>query len=205
MQEASTGNGAAVSTELLDHRGLGVAHLDRRGRVVAVNDRCRALFNARNGLRNRGGRLRAASSAENARLKALVARALPGDGRAGVPGAMRVSRGPAESALVVHVKPVSRGEDATLGALVLVDDPAARSRFVAERIAAALDLTPTESAIAALVAQGMGIDAIAAWMVRRRTTVKWHLRQIFAKHGLTRQTELAHLVVSLDHVADVRP
>ena len=39
---------------------------------------------------------------------------------------------------------------------------------------------------------------------RSRTTVKWHIRHIYAKHGLSRQTDWAQLVASLTDVAGTR-
>ena len=87
-----------------------------------------------------------------------------------------------------------------LGALVLVDDPAARASIDPERIGNILGLTPAESRIAVLLAQGKSIDAVAAETGRSRTTVKWHIRHIYAKHGLSRQVELAQLVTSLADV-----
>ena len=67
-----------------------------------------------------------------------------------------------------------------------------------------LGLTPAESRIAVLLAQGRSIDEVAAATGRRRTTVKWHIRHIYAKHGLSRQAELMRLVDSLADVPEVR-
>ena len=84
-----------------------------------------------------------------------------------------------------------------IGALVLAVDPAWRWHIDPERVAGPLGLTPAESRIAVLLAQGKSIDEVAVATGRRRTTVKWHIRQIYAKHGLSRQAELMRLVGSL--------
>ena len=199
---------AASALGLLDSDGLGVIHLDRRGRVMVANDVACALLKTREGLRDEDGRLRAALPEDDARLQKLLAAALPYLGGAGAGGSMLVSRVEPRSCLTVHVKPASEGEEGPrgtrLGALVLVDDPEARSSIDPERLGAALRLTPAESQIAVLLAQGKRIDAVAALTGRSRTTVKWHIRHIYAKHGLSRQPDLAQLVASLTDVAGTR-
>ncbi len=106
----------------------------------------------------------------------------------------------------MHVSPVSGdGEDPPrnrIGALVLAADPAARPGLD-PRVAEALDLTPAESLIAVRLAQGWRIDDIAAEAGRSRTTVKWHIRHIYEKHGLSRQTELVQLVTALGDLRGV--
>ena len=199
---------ATSTMGLLDNDRVGVIHLDRRGRVTAANDRARALLNGRDRLRSEHGGLRAALPVEDARLQELLAAALTSLGGSGASGSILVTRADPQPRLVVHVKSASEAEGAPrgtrLGALVLVDDPAAGSYIDPERVGSALGLTPTESRIAALLAQGMSIDSVAAATGTSRTTVKWHIRHIYAKHGLSRQVELAQLVASLPHVLGVQ-
>ena len=194
----------ASMAELFDNDRTGVIQLDRRARVAAVNDRARALLNERDGLRDEGGYLGASLPGEDAKLQRLLAQALPFFGGAGASGSMLVSRAEPLARLAVHVSPVGEGgaypRRSRLGALVLVDDPAARASIDPERIGNILGLTPAESRIAVLLAQGKSIDAVAAETGRSRTTVKWHIRHIYAKHGLSRQVELAQLVTSLADV-----
>ena len=87
---------------------------------------------------------------------------------------------------------------------MLLSDPAARPGLDPQRVAGALGLTPAESRIAVLLAQARSIDDIAAETGRSRTTVKWHMRHIYDKHGLTRQVELAQLVLSLADLPGMR-
>ena len=56
-------------TALLDNPRLGVVHLDRRGRVMAANDRARGILRRRDGLSDRKGMLRARAPADQARLE----------------------------------------------------------------------------------------------------------------------------------------
>ena len=187
---------------------MGVLQLDRRGRIMADNDRARALLRKRDGLWDEDGHLRAALPEEDATLRSLLARALPVVRRPGMGSSMRVSRQGPLPQLMLHVSPVNDAAadlgKSRIGALVLAVDPADRMRIDPERVREALGLTQAESQIAVLLAQGMTIDEVAVRTGRKRTTVKWHIQHIYAKHGLSRQVELVHLVIPLAEVPGVQ-
>ena len=193
---------------LLDNNRSGVIQLDRRGRIAAVNDRARALLLERDGLYDRKGHLCASLPEEDKTLQGLLERALPLLGGPGESGWMRLSRKGSLPRLVLHVNPAN--EDAPesapgrIGALVLVLDPAWRMDLEPARVGELLGLTPAESLIAVWYAQGQSIDEIARSTGRGRTTIKWHLRNIYEKLGLSRQTELMQLVMSVADVPGVR-
>ena len=199
---------SASVVELLDNVRVGVIQLDRRARVVAANDRARAFLRKGDGLWYEDGRLRASLPREDAALQKLLARALTFLGVAGVGGSMMVRRSESLSRLVLHVSPVHDAGmepgQTRIGALVLAVDPADRTGIDPERVREVLGLTRAESHVAVLLAQGKTINDIAVETGRSRTTVKWHLRHIYAKHGLSRQMELAQLVTSLADVPGVR-
>ena len=48
-------------------------------------------------------------------------------------------------------------------------------------MASALGLTPTEASIAVMLATGRTLSEIAAATGRKKTTIRWHLRQIMPK------------------------
>ena len=204
LVDAWTRSGAAI--ELLDNVRVGVIQLDRRGRVTAANDRACTLLRRGDGLSDAGGRLRTSLSNEDATLRELLARALPFAGGPGASGSMLISRPKGRSRLALHVSPMPDAEGVFerggAGALVLVVNPADRAGIDPERVREALGLTPAESRIAVLLAQGKSIDAVAAETGRQPTTVKWHLRHIYDKCGLTRRIELAELVRLLIGVPD---
>ena len=198
----------ASALDLLDNDRVGVIRLDWRARVTAANDRARALLNAPGGLSDRDGSLRATLPLEDRKLQGLLAEALPFLGGRGAGGSMPVTRPAPLPKLAVHVCPVGgHGPQlprSRIGAHVLIADPAARAALDPERVAGALGLTPAESRIAVMLAQGRRIDDIAAETGRSRTTVKWHMRHIYDKHGLSRQIELAQLVTALADLPGMR-
>ena len=94
-------------TALLDNPRIGVLHLDRRGRIMEVNDRARSILRQGDGLSDRDGVLRAREAADRLRLERLVASALPASGAVAVSGSMLLGRSSGLPPLVVHVKPVA--------------------------------------------------------------------------------------------------
>ena len=196
----------ASLVELLDNVRAGVVQLDRRGRLVAVNDRALALLRRGDGLRDEGGRLRAALPGEDAALQGLIARALPSRDGPGVGGSMPLGRPEARSRPIAHVSPVHDAgiESAGVGALVLIVDPADRAAIDPGRVRKALGLTPAQSRVAVALAEGRTIDRIAAESGRSRNTVKWHIQHIYAELGVSRPIELAQLVASLADLPGAR-
>ncbi len=81
-------------TALLDNPRIGVIHLDRRGRIMAANDRARSILRHGDGLSDRDGMLRARAPADQVRLQRLVGAALPASGPAAVSGSMLLRRSP---------------------------------------------------------------------------------------------------------------
>ena len=194
--------GASV-TSLLDNRRLGVIHLDRRGRIVAANDRARDILRRGDGLSDRDGALRARAPADQARLERLVADALPT--ASAVSGSMLLRRTSVLPQFVVHVKPVSLrqpdfGTQRT-AVLVLLVEPGNRPRIDPSLVATTLGLTPAESQIAVWLAEGRTVGNIAVATDRQESSIHWHLRQIYTKQAISRQADLVRLVLSVAEFA----
>ena len=202
VQQALAGAGAlgASLANLLDTTGLGIVQLGGHGRIVVANDRARDLLRSGDGLLDEHGFLRACTPEDDAELQGLLRRALPPFGAQGAGGStmLRRASGPA---LVLHVNPVGRREtDAPLwpvAALVLVIDPASQTHIDPAVAAAGLGLTGMESRVAVLLAEGMSVREVAAATGRGESTIRTHLKHMFAKHGLARQADLVRLVRSL--------
>ena len=202
---AGAGALGASLAEMLDAGGSSIIQLDGRGRIVAANDGARDLLRAGDGLIDRGGFLGVRSPADDAGLQRLLARALPPFGGQGAGGSTTVRRSWGRPPLVLHVNPVGRREADVpswpVAALVLVVDPA-RTRVDPALAAAGLGLTTMECRVAVLLAEGRSVREIAAATGRRESTIRWHMRHIFGKHGISRQAELVRLVLSVAGVPD---
>ena len=198
--------GASVA-KLLENTGPGVIQLDLRGRIVETNDRARELLRADDGLYDSKGFLFARSFVDDDGLQDLLAHALPPFGQPGSSGSMTVSRPSGLPPLVLHVNPVGLRERECrtwpVAALVLVVDPASEPRIDLDLVATGLGLTPMESRVAVMLAQGRTVQQIAAAAGRKVTTIRWHVRHIFNELDINRQTELVRRVLSMGGSAGV--
>ena len=210
VQQALAGAGAlgASLAKLLDTTGLGIVQLDRRARIVAANDPARDVLRTGEGLFDEDGFLHARTPEDDAELQGLLTRALPGFGVRGAGGSTMIGRAAPLPPLVVHVNPVGRQETDwrvwPVAALVLVTDPARRTRIDPAVAAAALGLTGMESRVAVLLAEGMNVAEVAAATGRKESTIRSHVKRMFVKHHLSRQADLVRLVQSLGGVPQSR-
>ncbi|MCY4572202.1 MAG: LuxR C-terminal-related transcriptional regulator [Gemmatimonadetes bacterium] len=187
---------------LLENQRWGIIQLDRRGRILEANDRARDVLLERDGLRDLGGVLAAGNHEEDVELQHLLMRALPPHGVQGAGGSMRITRRRGRAPLVLEIHPVrGTGDDELawqVGALVLVVDPASRTPVDPELVASLLGLTPTESRVAVGLATGRTIPGIADTVGCAEQTVRTHLKRIYRKQGIRKQTELVRRVLSLE-------
>lgn len=188
----------------LDSLPRGAIAVDEAARVLACNALAERILLAGGGLSVRGGRLTASTSAETARLRALVRSAAAtgvGDGL-GAGGAMTLTRSETKPPLHILVSPapVERvpcaiGPEArTARALVFVSDPEGRPAPKEELLSAFYGLTPIEAKLAALVGAGIDLAEAAERLGMAKETARHHLKRIFSKTGVNRQAELVRLV-----------
>lgn len=191
--------------ELLDSSRFGVIQLDRHRRIFAANDRARGLLQRGDGLHDLAGFLRARDRTADSELEALIARALPRAGIRAAAGSMTIRRSRARTRLVLYVNPVGQlGPEirgSRVAALVLVVDPESQATVDADLVRTAMGLTPAQSRVAAMLAEGLSLREIAAATGRAEGTVRWYLKQIFRRQGISRQTELVRRVLSLEGFA----
>ena len=139
--------------------------------------------------------------AEVGRLERLLANALPTSGAPAVSGSMLLHRVTVSLPFVMHVTPVLVPQSdfgaRHVAALVLIVEPGNASRIAPPLVAALLGLTPVESQIAVWLAEGKTVHDIATATGRTKSSVYWHLKQIYRKRGITRQVDLVRLVLSL--------
>ena len=188
-------------TALLDNPRIGVLHLDRRGRILEVNDRARGILGKGDGLSDRDRMLRARKAADRLRLERLVASALPDSGAVAAGGSMLVGRRFGSPPLVVHVKPVAVPQPdygaRHAAALVLIVEPGKGHRIDPDLVAGVLGLTPMEGRVAVWLAEGRSVRDMAEATGRTEGSIYWHLKQIYRKQPISRQADLVRLVLSI--------
>ena len=80
---------------------------------------------------------------------------------------------------------------------MLIVDPGSETRIDPALVGAVLGLTPAESEVATELAAGRTLSDIAGLTGRSKQTVRWHLKRIFDKQGVTRQVDLVRRVLTL--------
>lgn len=188
-------------TGLLDNSRIGVAHLDRSGRVTEANAPALAVLRAGDGLFNEDGTLHARLPEDQKRLQRLLRRALPslwGESPRG--GSMTVGRTSERARLGLHVSPVGNA-GADFGArrvavLVLVVDPADAPRIDPVQVSRILGLSPSEGRVAALLAEGRSVPETAAAAGYQTTYVRWLIQRIYKKQGVSGQVALVRRVLA---------
>ena len=193
-------------TALLDNPRIGAVQLDRRGRIMAVNDRARGILRRGDGLAARNGMLHARASADRVGFDRLVGDALPTSGAVAVSGSMLVRRSAVLPPFVVHVKPVGVPQPdygaRHVAVLVLIVEPAHHQRVDPGLVATTLGLTPGESQVAVWLAEGKNVRDMAEATGHTESAIYWHLKEIYRKQSISRQVDLVRLVLSLAEFGD---
>lgn len=185
----------AAAVDALELVSVAAAVIDPVGRIEAMNDLFTQAMDRL--LAQRAGTLRALHPASDSQLRAAIAR-LQAEGATGCSLPLRDLEGTARHAL--HLVPLhGRGRDAfaSAGAVIILAGAGNPSVPGADLIRALFDLTPAEARVARAVAQGLSPAEIAARHAASQATVRTQLKHVFAKTGVTRQTELAVLLASL--------
>ena len=193
--------GDTTVTALLENPRIGVLHLDRRGRILAANDRARSLLRQGEELSDAEGVLQARAPDDQIRLAQLVAEALPTAGAVPVSGSMLLGPVSGLPPFVVHVKPVGVPQPdygaRHVAALVLIVEPGHHPRLDPALVARTLGLTPDESQVAVWLAAGKSVRDMALTTGLTEGAIYWHLKQIYQKLPISRQVDLVRLVLSI--------
>jgi DNA-binding CsgD family transcriptional regulator/PAS domain-containing protein len=178
--------------------------LDGRGSITQTNRAAEALLRQSDGIafdRDGSIELVSALSGERQALSRALKGALNVAAGAGVslPAPVRVSRPSGAAPLLVVAVPLPRPSFAfwelvaPARVLVVIVDPAARSRATASAIQAAYGLTAAEARVALLLASGVNGSQMPDLLGVTAATVKTQLRRCFEKTGTHSQAELSRL------------
>ena len=106
--------------------------------------------------------------------------------------------------LFYSVRTMSADRLRDVAPLMLVVDPASRPRLDAGLVAEILGLSPAESQVAVMLAEGQTIGDVAAATNRQVNTVKVFTRPAYRKLGISRLVDLVRLVLSLPDMSPLR-
>lgn len=157
--------------QTIEHVPWGVVLVDRRRRVVHVNAR--------------------ASAFDRRTLDRVLAAADRGGGIVAISEAQRLS----VTTAPLHVDDPLVGEGPVLA--IFVVDPGADRPVPHTTLRRAYGLTPAEARLAVAVSRGESVREVSELTGVKQATLRTHLKRIFEKTGVRRQSELVRLVLLL--------
>jgi len=200
--DSSVGQLLTAGFAALDLLNIGVVVCGHTGEMLVANNTAQAIVRARDGLEVDAGGVLSATHDKNASLGDII-RKIAKTSRTGGPGtldaAFALRRPSGKRALTLFVRALN-GHHETAGAqeaavLVMILDAALPVETTEAELRQLYGFTATEAQVATLLMEGLGLEDCCAQLGIRRTTVRMHLRNIFAKTGVRRQGELVSLLL----------
>ena len=186
----------------LNQMAVGTIILDGHCRILDKDRIADSLLKQADGVFASGGILVLSDRKAAARLQQAV-RKIAESGRKGEPPlveAIRAERqsGKRDFGLILKPAPQPAYFDGQNQAaiVVFISDPDRHTAMAPAALAKLFGLTPAEAAFAVLLADGLTLDEAAHELSIARNTARAHLRSIFAKTGVSRQTMLVRLIVT---------
>lgn len=198
-------------SDVMDRLYVGVIILDRSGKVVRMSSTANRILTERDSLNVQGGRLRATCSNEDRELQAVIKSTLQGmvDNTAPATRGLSLTKQSGSKNLGLIIRPIEaharHAVAANSAVAVYLRDPEAIPEIEGELVRQLFDLTPAEAAVARRLTVGLSLDEAASSLDISRNTARAHLRSIFSKSGITRQTELVRLVLNSVVLLGERP
>ncbi|MCW3479693.1 helix-turn-helix transcriptional regulator [Neisseriaceae bacterium JH1-16] len=188
----------------VDRMLIGTIVLNERGDIIKINRHGQEVLGQADGLKLVKGHLQAEYGQEHRELQRLIKQALQQHGAGGtspsVVEAISLTRpsGNGKIGVLVRAAPEDEWNDSAErpAVVIFLRDPESRSQPSHEIVMRLFDLTPSEAVLATLLADGMTLDEASDEMGIRRNTARAHLRSIFSKTGVTRQTTLVRVLLN---------
>ena len=189
---------------VLDRLDRAVLVTGPEGQIRFANRAADHLLSRGDGVDATRGRLRAARSRDTDALRHLIERATQtgtGAGRTAV-DALAVRRTDDSPPLAIVAEPLAPthgeilGHEASPGAILFIGELQASSRPSQDRLRIVYGLTPGEAQVAFLIVDGHDIASAARTAGISGNTVKYHLKAVFEKVGVSRQAQLIRRVLA---------
>lgn len=191
----------------MDRMQIGTVVLNEHGLIVRSNSVADAILEEKDGIQVIKGRLHAEYALEDRELQRLIKSGLANINKSApeITEAISLTRPSGQPKLGVLVRSVpandlSEGNDWPQVA-VFIRDPRHQPAPSHELVRRLFGFTSAEVSLALLLTNGLTLDEAAAELNIRKNTARAHLRSIFSKTGVTRQTMLVRLL--LNSVASV--
>jgi DNA-binding CsgD family transcriptional regulator/PAS domain-containing protein len=200
---AARPNGRLLESAI-DRLPFGIMVVDPQGKVLAANRAAQDMLETGDALRERNGVLQACQREDNERLTHSLAEAVAvRSKRQWNGGCIRISRRSEKPAYTATVAPLSEAVDLASmsgdrAALIVISDSNREgSSGLGKALQQAFGLTPAEARTASLVGSGLAPQEVAGQLGITVGTIRSELKTVFAKLGISRQSELATVVARI--------
>jgi DNA-binding CsgD family transcriptional regulator len=193
----------AQYVDACDRMGVATLILDTKGNLLQYNKSAEALLREADGLSLANDRLEASNSGSNRELRRLLNEGLARCDSIAEPvvsNVMPVVRPSGKANLVLFVQSLPtaklRSGRHRPALTVFIRDPEFRTQApvaIAQRV---YNLTQAETVLTLELVNGLSLDEAAERLNIRRNTDRAHLRSIFAKTGVQRQTTLVRMILN---------
>lgn len=182
---------------------LGMVSFGTDRSIMEINQEATRILSEKDGLWRTGNTLKAANRSENQELQRLIREAIDGgasDSSTPLTEATSITRQFDRGRLGIVVRSIPMGpwSESTQrpAAALFMRDPDYNSPEPSEDVVRRVfGLTRMEAALAVLLARGQSLDDAAESLGVRRNTARTHLRSIFGKTGVSRQTMLVRMIL----------
>ena len=191
----------SASQEALERIGIATMAVDGTGLILFANGHANALFRKNSGLHSTNGRLSSDDPKSMERLLAFIQASTETAARSTQPGrggGISIGRGEGRLPLTLLVVPF-RPKTTRVGipspaALLFIRDPEMRM-FSGRIVQDLFGLTSAQAALATRLTYGESLSEAAKSANISHHTARDYLKQIFAKTGTSRQSELVALLL----------
>ncbi|CAG2158007.1 hypothetical protein LMG31506_06210 [Cupriavidus yeoncheonensis] len=187
----------------IDRMLVGMVILDAAGAILKKNAEADEILADNDGIRLNGNTFEIAYAQESRKFQYLLRRAQLGHhgSEPALAEAMSITRpsGRGKLGVLIRTIPLSEWSEENRhrpACAVFIRDPERKSRASHEVVRKLFDLTPAETALALVLADGMTLDEAAEALGTSKNTARAHLRSIFSKTGVTRQATLVRMLLS---------
>jgi len=186
----------AVMLDTTEQFAIGTILLDADFKVVKLNEVAASILAEDDGLRIAGERIALAEAARNREFRSVLAEVRAGQSTVRrLITIERLSDRPELTAVIQPVPVHAFMQSASNPVIAIFLTDPSRSRVIEGAVVSKLfALTPTEGNIAAGLANGLSVSELARRMEISENTVRAHLRSIFPKIGIKRQTQLVNII-----------
>jgi DNA-binding CsgD family transcriptional regulator len=188
----------ALRHEALDRFPQGMLALDAHSRILLSNTSAKMAIADRSAFRIRNGRLQCVESAVQTRFDVFFQNALARRGSQG--GVLLAGRGPIRySLMVTPARTESRDESATFVLVFIAPIGVDHAGESVAQLQALFSLTAAEARVASHLVHGRSLKGIAALNQMTYESVRFLVKQIFAKLDVHTQVELVAILSEALH------